>query len=669
MGIEQLAINTIRCLSMDAVQKANSGHPGMPMGCAPILFTLYTKFLKHNPENPNWLNRDRFVLSAGHGSMLLYSILHLTGYKISIEDIKNFRQWGSITPGHPEYGLTPGVETTTGPLGQGFANAVGMAVAQAFLASKFNKDDIKIIDHFIYGICSDGDLMEGISHEAASFAGHNKLGKIIFFYDNNGITIDGKTSLSFSENISLRFESYGWHIQNIDDVNDLTSIERAIVNAQKDERPSLIITKTHIGFGSPNKQDSESSHGSPLGEEEVKLTKKNLGWKFDEPFLIPDEVKKYFNGLKSKFKSYEEEWKNLFSEYEKKYSSETKLFLDLMNKKFSEEWKNNLPYFEDDEKKIATRQASGRVINSIAKYLPTLIGGSADLTPSNNTQIKNEENFSSQNYSGRNFHFGIREHAMGSICNGIALYGGIIPYAGTFLVFADYMRPAIRLASLMKLKVIYIFTHDSIGLGEDGPTHQPIEHLASLRAIPNLIVIRPADANETVQAWKIALEIINHPVALILSRQSLPILDQKKFNSAEDLNKGAYILKDFGNEPEIILMASGSEVSLVIQSAENLFKEGINSRIVSFPSWELFEMQSIEYKEKVLPSKIKARISIEAGISQGWEKYIGDFGKSISIETFGASAPEKILFEKFGFTVNKICETAKLVLEKVNLIF
>lgn len=668
LGIEQLAINTIRCLSMDAVQKANSGHPGMPMGCAPIVFTLYTKYLKHNPENPNWLNRDRFILSAGHGSMLLYSILHLTGYKISLEDIKNFRQWGSITPGHPEYGLTPGVETTTGPLGQGFANAVGMAVAQAFLASKFNKDDIKIIDHFIYGICSDGDLMEGISHEAASFAGHNKLGKLIFFYDNNGITIDGKTSLSFSENISLRFESYGWHIQNIDDVNDLTSIEKAIINAQKDERPSLIITKTHIGFGSPNKQDSESSHGSPLGEEEVKLTKKNLGWEFEEPFFIPDEVKRYFGSLKTKFKSYEKEWKNSFSEYEKKYSSEAKLFLDLMNGKFCEEWKNHLPHFEDDGKKIATRQASGQVINSIAKYLPTLIGGSADLTPSNNTQIKNEENFSSQNYSGRNFHFGIREHGMGSICNGIALYGGIIPYAGTFLVFTDYMRPAIRLASLMKLKVIYIFTHDSIGLGEDGPTHQPIEHLAALRAIPNLIVIRPADANETVQAWKTTLEIKNHPVALILSRQSLPVLDQKKFNSVKDLKKGAYILKDFGIEPEIILMASGSEVSLALQSAENLFNEGISSRVVSFPSWELFEMQSIEYKEKVLPLKIKARISIEAGISQGWEKYVGEFGKSISIETFGASAPEKILFEKFGFTVDKICETVKLVLNKINLL-
>jgi len=668
LEIEQLAINTIRCLSMDAVQKANSGHPGMPMGCAPIVFILYTKFLKHNPENPKWLNRDRFILSAGHGSMLLYSILHLTGYKISLEDIKNFRQWGSITPGHPEYGLTPGIETTTGPLGQGFANAIGMAVAHAFLASKFNKEDIKIIDHFIYGICSDGDLMEGISHEAASFAGHNKLGKLIFFYDDNGITIDGKTSLSFSENISLRFESYGWHIQKIDDVNDLSSIEKAIINAQKDERPSLIITKTHIGFGSPNKQDSESSHGSPLGEKEVELTKKKLNWNYDEQFFIPNEVKEYFNGFKAKFKSYEDEWNNLFSEYEKKYSSEAKLFLDLMNRKYSDEWKNNLPYFENDGKKIATRQASGQVINSIAKYLPTLIGGSADLTPSNNTLIKNEENFSSQNYSGRNFHFGIREHAMGSICNGIALYGGIIPYAGTFLVFADYMRPAIRLASLMKLKVIYIFTHDSIGLGEDGPTHQPIEHLASLRAIPNLIVIRPADANETVQAWKTALEIKNHPIALILSRQGLSVLDQKKFNSAEDLNKGAYILKDFGNEPEIILMASGSEVSLAVQSAENLFKEGINSRVVSFPSWELFEMQSLEYKEKIFSSKIKARISIEAGISQGWEKYVGEYGKSISIETFGASAPEKILFEKFGFTVDKVIEIAKSVLEKANLI-
>ncbi len=501
--IHQLSINTIRFLAIDAIQKANSGHPGMPMGCAPIAYQLYTKYLKHNPANPNWLNRDRFILSAGHGSMLLYSTLHLCGYKISLDDLKQFRQWKSITPGHPEFGLAPGIETTTGPLGQGFANAVGMAIAEEYLGSLFNKDDINILDHFIYGICSDGDLMEGISHEAASLAGHLKLGKLIFFYDDNGITIDGKTNLSFSEDVGKRFESYGWQVLNISDVNDLNQIDTAVESAQKEKnKPTLIITKTHIGFGSPNKQDSASSHGAPLGEEEVKLTKKKLGWDENKHFYIPEEVEDHFNKMKIVFSNYENEWKKLFDSYQKKYPTDAEKLLRYFSGDFGSEWIYTLPSFNDYSEKIATRSVSGKVLNSISPKLPTLIGGSADLSESNNTVIKDQGVFSSVNYSGRNIHFGIREHAMAGIVNGMALYGGVIPYCGTFLIFSDYMRPSIRLASLMKLRPIYVFTHDSIGLGEDGPTHQPVEQLAALRAIPGVVVIRPADANETVEAWK-----------------------------------------------------------------------------------------------------------------------------------------------------------------------
>ena len=477
--IHQLSINTIRFLAIDAIQKANSGHPGMPMGCAPIAYRLYTKYMKHNPANPDWLNRDRFILSAGHGSMLLYSILHLCGYKISMDDLKSFRQWKSITPGHPEFGLAPGIETTTGPLGQGFSNAVGMAIAQEYLGSLFNKDDIKILDHFIYGICSDGDLMEGISHESASLAGHLKLGKIIFFYDDNGITIDGSTNLTFSEDIKKRFEAYGWQVQNISDVNDLKQIDTAVESAQKEKnKPTLIITKTHIGFGSPNKQDKSSSHGSPLGEEEIKLTKKNLGWPEDKQFFIPDEAADHFNKMKSNFNNYEDEWNKLFDSYKKKYPANAEQFIKIFNNDFGDDWIKALPEFTNYDEMVPTRNASGRVINAIAKHLPTLIGGSADLEPSNNTYIKDSVNFSAENRNGKNFHFGIREHAMGGILNGMALYGGIIPYGGTFLIFSDYMRPSIRLASLSGVRPIYIFTHDSVGLGEDGPTHQPIEHLA-----------------------------------------------------------------------------------------------------------------------------------------------------------------------------------------------
>jgi transketolase len=665
--LHQLSINTIRFLSIDAVQKANSGHPGMPMGCAPIAYQLYTKYMKHNPANPDWKNRDRFILSAGHGSMLLYSILHLCGYKISMDNLKNFRQWKSITAGHPEYGLAPGIETTTGPLGQGFSNAIGMAIAQEYLGSLFNKDDAKILDHFIYGICSDGDLMEGISHEAASLAGHLKLGKLIFFYDDNGITIDGKTSLAFSEDIKKRFEAYNWQVLNIDDVNDLSQIDKAIEQAQKEKsKPTLIITKTHIGFGSPNKQDSAASHGAPLGEEEVKLTKKNLGWDENKQFYIPEDVSNHFNKMKSTFNNYESDWNNLFINYKKKYPSEAEKLLKYFNNDFGSEWIEALPFFTNYSEQIATRSASGKVLNSISQKLPTLIGGSADLAESNNTLINGQSVFSLENYSGRNIYFGIREHAMAGIVNGMALYGGVIPYCGTFLIFSDYMRPSIRLASLMKLNPIYVFTHDSIGLGEDGPTHQPIEQLVSLRAIPGVVVIRPADANETVEAWKVAITHKDSPVALALTRQKVPVLDRTKFASAENLSKGAYILVQSEKSPEVILMASGSEVSIAVE-AFNLFQsEGINARVVSFPSWELFEAQSDEYKESVLPKAVKVRVSIEAGIKQGWEKYLGEYGEAISIEKFGASAPSEVLFKEYGFTKENILAVVKEVLSKAH---
>jgi len=682
--LNHLSVNTIRFLAVDAVQKANSGHPGMPMGSAPITYRLYTKYMKHNPANPNWLNRDRFILSAGHGSMLLYSILHLCGYKISMDDLKNFRQWKSITAGHPEYGMAPGVETTTGPLGQGFANAVGMAIAQEYLGSLFNKDGIsaeggslpagrhgasggKILDHFIYGICSDGDIMEGISHEAASLAGHFKLGKLIFFYDDNGITIDGKTSLAFSEDVKKRFEAYNWQVLNVDDVNDLSQIDDAVESAQKEKhKPSLIITKTHIGFGSPNKQDSAASHGAPLGEEEVKLTKKNLGWPEDKQFYIPEDVSNHFNKMKSSFNDYESDWNNLFINYKKKYPSEAEKLLKYINNDFGSEWMSVLPAFTNYSEQIATRSASGKVLNSISLKLPTLIGGSADLSESNNTIINGQTIFSSEDYSGRNFHFGIREHAMAGILNGMSLYGGVKPYGGTFLIFSDYMRPSIRLASLMKLNPIYVFTHDSIGLGEDGPTHQPIEQLVSLRAIPGLIVIRPADANETVEAWKVAITHKDSPVAFALTRQKVPVLDRTKMTSAENLSKGAYVLIQSEKNPEVILMASGSEVSIAVEAYYSLESEGIKVRVVSFPSWELFEAQSDEYKESILPKSIKVRISIEAGIKQGWEKYLGEYGEAISIEKYGASAPSEVLFKEYGFTTENILAAVQRVLSKVH---
>jgi len=661
-SIEQLSINTIRTLSIDAVQKANSGHPGMPLGCAPIAYLLYSKLMKHNPSNPKWINRDRFILSAGHGSMLLYSTLHLSGYDVSLDDLKNFRQWNSKTPGHPEYGHTPGVETTTGPLGQGFATAIGMAVARDYLASVFNKDDYKIIDHYIYGICSDGDLMEGISHEAASFAGHHKLGKLIFFYDDNGISIDGKTSITYSDDVQKRFEAYHWNVFRVNDVNNLPELESVAQQAiNNSDKPTLIITKTHIGFGSPNKQDTSAAHGAPLGVDEVLLTKKNLGWNYKEEFYVPAEVYEHFSDVIKRGKELERTWENLFLSYKEKYPEDAILFERIFNNDFGNQWEEKIPYFTEP---MATRAASGKILNAIAKDLPTLIGGSADLAESNNTTLKDFKSFSSENRNGRNIHFGIREHAMGAMLNGMALYGGIIPYGATFLVFSDYLRPALRLSALMKLRTIFIFTHDSIGLGEDGPTHQPIEHLASLRAIPNVIVIRPADANETSEAWKFALKHKGGPVILALTRQKLPCFDRTVFSPANYLTKGAYILKDSNDVPDIILMASGSEVDLIIKASEKLETEGIKTRVVSFPSWEIFEMQDEKYKKSVFPDGIKTRLAVEAGVKQGWEKYIGEKGDVICMKSFGASAPDKVLFEKFGFTIENILQKAKQLLNK-----
>ena len=665
IDIEKLSINTIRTLAIDAVQKANSGHPGMPLGMAPIAYALYYKTMKHNPANPNWINRDRFVLSAGHGSMLLYSILHLTGYKVSLDDLKNFRQWDSITPGHPELGHTAGVETTTGPLGQGFSTAVGMAIARDYLAALFNKDDLKIIDHVIFGICSDGDLMEGVSHEAASLAGHLKLGKLVFFYDDNKITIDGRTDISYSDDVAKRFESYGWLVLTILDVNDSDQVDRAIKMCRSNcDRPTLIITKTQIGYGSPNKQDKSSSHGAPLGEEEVKLTKRNLGMPEDKNFYVPDEVYSHFKGITECGQEAEDMWNVKVDEYKSKYPKEYALYKSVMNYEFDKEWLNHLPKFDDLTEKIATRVASGKVLNAAAIDIPGLIGGSADLNESNMTHIKSSKSFSADDRKSKNIHFGIREHAMGSVLNGMAIYGGIIPFGATFLIFSDYMRPAIRLAALMKQKVIYVFTHDSIGLGEDGPTHQPIEQIASLRSIPNLVVIRPADANETIEAWKYAINHKGGPVALILTRQKLPILDQKKYGSAKGLQNGAYIIKDSDKTPDILLIATGSEVSLSLKAADQLESEGKRVRIISFPSWEIFEKQDEDYKKQIFPLEIKARVSVEMGICMGWQKYIGNSGEAISIETFGASAPDNVLYEKYGFTVENLVETAKRVLSK-----
>ncbi len=663
--IHNTCVNTIRTLAMDAVQKANSGHPGAPMGLASPAYLLWSEIMRHNPENPNWLNRDRFVLSGGHASMLLYSLLHLTGYGLTIEDLKNFRQLGSKTPGHPEFGHTIGVETTTGPLGQGFTNAVGMALAERHLASIYNQPGFDIVDHFTYVMCGDGDLMEGITSEAASFAGHMGLSRLICIYDDNGITIEGKTGITFTEDVAKRFEAYHWHVQRVSDGNDLDAINDAMEKARTEkERPSIIIVKTHIAYGSPNKQDTSDAHGAPLGEEEVKLTKKNLDWPETENFYVPDEVSDHFTKCMEKGKQEEATWNSLFNSYKKAHPGLAETYMNAMNNKLGTEWESALPDFSDPTTSIATRAVSGKVINAIAPKLSNLVGGSADLAPSNNTMITSSHDMQKGDYTGRNIRFGVREHAMGGILSGIALHKGLIPFGGTFLVFADYMRPSIRIAALMKQPVKYVFTHDSIAVGEDGPTHQPVEQIFSLRSIPGLVVIRPSDATETKEAWRFAIKTTDRPVALILSRQNLPVIDRKKFRSAEGLSKGAYILADTDGTPDVIIIATGSEVSISLTAKEKLLEKGVKARVVSMPSIELFKENSQDYRDKVLPPAVKNRVIVEAGISMGWEKYAGEKGVIIGIDTFGASAPGGTIMKKFGFTAENIVEKAMELIGK-----
>ncbi|TFG07144.1 transketolase, partial [Candidatus Thorarchaeota archaeon] len=658
-----LAINTIRFLSADAVQKANSGHPGMPMGAAAIGYTLWMRHLKFNPRNPNWADRDRFVLSGGHGSMLLYSLLHLTGYNLSLDDIKQFRQWESKTPGHPECFLTPGVEVTTGPLGQGFGNSVGMAIAEAHLAATYNRPGHNVINHFIYAIVTDGDLMEGVSYEAASLAGHLRLGNLILLYDDNRISIDGSTDLTFTEDRAARFEAQGWQILNVQDGNNVDSIDAAIQNAKADPRPSLILCRTHIGFGLPTRQDTSKAHGEPAGEEEIEGAKKKMGWPLEPKFHVPQEVYEHFRQAIDRGEELEKEWRNAMGAYAAEYPDLAMELKRRLSGKLPEEWDEDLPVFEASSKGEATRAASGKVINALASKLPGLIGGSADLTGSNKTWIDDSEAFQADNPQGRNLYGGVREHSMAAAVNGMAAHGGVVPYCGTFLVFSDYMRPSIRLSALSKHPSIWVFTHDSIGLGEDGPTHQPVEHLASLRAIPGLVVIRPCDSNEVAEAWRVAIARRNGPTLLSLTRQKVPILDRTTYASARGLDRGAYVLADLGEGlPDVVLMATGSEVALIVEAGKALANEGISVRLVSFPSRELFEAQSKDYQESVLPADVTARVLVEAGISQGWERWVGPKGTMITINTFGASAPSGVLFEKFGFTAENIVKKVKEVL-------
>ena len=658
--LDQLCVNTIRCLSMDAVQKANSGHPGLPMGAAAPAYALWTRFLKHSPRNPRWPNRDRFVLSAGHGCMLLYSLLHLTGYDLTLDDIRQFRQWESKTPGHPEHQLVEGVETTTGPLGQGFGNGVGMAMAERYLAARFNRPGHEVVDYKIYALVSDGDLMEGVASEAASLAGHLGLGNLVYIYDDNHISIEGATELTFTEDRAKRFEAYGWFVQTVADGNDLASVDKALRAAQAErDRPSIIMCRTHIAYGSPNKHDSAGAHGSPLGEEEVKLTKKNLGWPEESAFYIPEEALAHFRQAIERGAKAEAEWNEKLAAYRKAYPDLAAEWDRFVRGELPEGWKSKLPTFKPSDGQLATRQASGKVLNAIAPVLPTLIGGSADLAPSTDTLIKGETDFEKANYAGRNFHFGVREHGMGSILNGMAL-SGLIPYGATFLIFSDYLRPTMRLAALMEIHCIFIFTHDSIFLGEDGPTHEPIEQIPSLRAIHNLCLIRPADANETAVAWRVAIEHKGGPVAMALTRQKLPIFDREKYGSAEGLARGAYILADAkASKPQVILIASGSEVAVALEGYEKLTAEGVAARVVSMPSWDLFEKQPQEYRDQVLPPAVTARLAIEAAAPFGWERYVGTQGAVIGMNRFGASAPAKVLAEKFGFTAANAVERAR----------
>lgn len=662
--IETLGINTARILAADAVQKANSGHPGTPMALAPMAHVLWTKAMTYNAKNPEWANRDRFILSAGHACMLQYAYLYLTGYDLTLDDIKNFRQMNSKTAGHPEYGLCPGVEVTTGPLGQGFANAIGFAIGQKHLAARYNKPGFNLFDYKIYVICSDGDMMEGVTSEAASIAGHLELGNLIFLYDNNHISIEGSTDIAFNEDVSARFRAYGWHVQDLPDVNDIHALELALVNAKAEtQKPSLINVRSLIAYGSPNKSGTASSHGSPLGPDEVKLVKEFFGFDPDKSFVVPDEVLDFYRKSGEKGAAKEEKWNKLFADYKAKYPELAAEYELLSNGGLPEGWKDALPVFKASDPKVATRVASGKALNAIAAKLPGLIGGAADLAPSTETNLKEFDSFTSENRAGRNFHFGIREHAMGSALNGMALTKGVIPFGATFLMFSEYQRPPIRLAAIMKIKPIFVYTHDSIGLGEDGTTHQPIEQLASLRSIPNLLVIRPADANESVHAWRVAIEHKGGPVALIFTRQGLPIIDQDKYAKAENVEKGAYILSEGSKGPDLILMATGSEVSLIMQAQEKLEAEGISTRVVSMPSWELFEKQDAAYKEKVLPKANKKRLAVEMASPMGWHKYTTDEGDMLGMTTFGESAPAEDLYKHFGFTVDNVVAKAKALLK------
>ena len=661
-NLTQKCIDTVRVLSADAVQNANSGHPGTPMALSPLGHLLWSEVMRYNPQNPNWPNRDRFVLSCGHACMLQYSYLYLTGYEISLEDIKDFRQLHSVTAGHPEYGLTAGVDVTTGPLGQGFANGVGMAIAQKYMAARYNQPDFNIFDYKIYAICSDGDIMEGVSAEAASLAGHLKLGNMIYFYDNNNITIEGDTDLTFDEDVAKRFEAYGWHVQKLPDVNDLDALSKAIKNAQSEtERPSLIDVRSHIGYGSPNRQDTAAAHGSPLGEDEVRLVKENFGFDPDKNFVVPDDVLSFYRDAGKNAAKHEDEWNELYKKYKERHPDLAEEYETITAGKLPDGWEEKLPTFEPGEK-MATRKASGQTLNAIAEYFPQLIGGSADLAPSTDTLLKEYDSFSAKHRDGRNFHFGIREHSMGAVLNGMALNNYLIPYGATFLIFSDYMCPPLRLAAIMKIRPIMVFTHDSIGLGEDGTTHQPVEQLIGLRAVPNMTVIRPADANETAQAWRTAIHHTDGPVAIVLTRQGIPVINQQKYTSARELEKGAYILSDSEGDPDIILIGSGSEVHLLLEAQDKLKESDIEARVVSMPSWGLFEKQNEEYRERVLPKNIRKRVAVEAGSTIGWLKYVTEEGDVIGVDRYGESAPGDEIMKEYGFSVENVVKRAKAVL-------
>ncbi|MCC6771575.1 MAG: transketolase [Gemmatimonadaceae bacterium] len=663
--IDALCINTVRTLAMDAVQQADSGHPGAPMGLAPLAYALFTRHMRHNPADPAWPNRDRFVLSNGHASMLLYASLHLSGYDLTLNEIRNFRQWGSKTPGHPEYGHTAGVETTTGPLGQGLANAVGMAAAEAHLAATFNRPGHDVVDHHTFFIAGDGCLMEGISHEAASFAGHFKLGKLIGFYDDNGISIDGKTDLTYTDDAAKRFEAYGWQVLQVVDVNDLSAIDAAVATAKADtSRPTLVITKTHIGYGSPNRQDTAKAHGEALGAAEIALTKQALGWPWTEPFHVPADALAHWRAGAGRGAETQDAWRKRVIAYAKAEPALAKEFGRRMQGDLPAGWQQALPTFTAENGNVASRNASGVVLNALAAKVPELFGGSADLTGSNLTLLKDGGRFAPEDFAGRNVHFGVREHAMGAMMNGMALHGGVIPYGGTFLVFADYVRPAIRLAALMHQRVIYVFTHDSIGLGEDGPTHQPVEHLTSLRCIPNVTVIRPADAAETAEAWRSALLITTGPVALVLTRQKLPLIDRTKYGAVAGAGRGGYVLADAASgTPDVVIMASGSEVAIAMEAHASLVAEGVQARLVSMPSQELFLSQQAEYQASVLPPGTR-RVAIEAAHPMSWQRFVGPDGAIIGIETFGASAPFQILYKEYGITADHVVREVRRVLAR-----